>query len=85
MGAGGGRRYVTGEWTTGEEAKRMAREAMLKPKVEKPPLDDLLYEAWGVIANVSEGDWTKQPQEWQDAARRWRDRWHEHLEGGNET
>ena len=36
--------------------------------------------AWGVIANVSEGDWTKQTEEWQEAAKRWRDEvWHPAL------
>ena len=28
---------------------------------------------WIVLANVSGGDWTKQSQEWQEAAERWRD------------
>jgi len=28
---------------------------------------------WVVLANVSEGDWTKQTEEWQKAAARWRD------------
>ena len=28
---------------------------------------------WVVLANVSEGDWTKQTAEWQEAAARWRD------------
>ncbi len=40
---------------------------------------DLLYQAWGVIANVSQGDWAQQTPEWQDAAKRWRDAWHETL------
>lgn len=40
----------------------------------------LLYQAWTVIANVSEGDWTKQPFEWQAAAGRWRDSWHSAME-----
>jgi hypothetical protein len=34
---------------------------------------------WVVLANVSEGDWKKQPQEWQDAAARWRDEYHKAL------
>ncbi len=42
-------------------------------------MSELTYDAWGVIANVSEGDWTKQPQEWQDAAKRWRDDFHASL------
>lgn len=29
--------------------------------------------AWGLIANVSGGDWDKQSSEWRDAAKRWRD------------
>lgn len=42
--------------------------------------DDLLYEAWGVIANAS--DWivdSEQARQWQAAAIRWRDRWHATL------
>ncbi|HWP71909.1 MAG TPA: hypothetical protein VNM36_12430 [Gemmatimonadaceae bacterium] len=27
---------------------------------------------WSVVANVSEGDWTKQSPEWQEAAAHWR-------------
>lgn len=30
-------------------------------------------EAWGIIANASGGDWTKQSREWVTAAERWRD------------
>jgi hypothetical protein len=46
-----------------------------------PPadVDELLMEAWGVIANVSEGNWGAQPPEWVAAAERWRDRWHARL------
>ncbi len=35
--------------------------------------DDSIELAWGLIANVSEGDWTKQKKDWQDAAAKWRD------------
>lgn len=41
--------------------------------------DDLLYEAWGVIANAGGGDWTTQTDEWVEAAVRWRDRFHAHI------
>ena len=37
---------------------------------------DCLNYAWTIICNVSEGDWTKQTQEWQDAAARCRDQYH---------
>lgn len=41
---------------------------------------EALMSAWVVIANVSEGDWTKQTEEWQEAAKRWRDEvWHPAL------
>jgi hypothetical protein len=28
---------------------------------------------WTAVANASNGDWSKQSPEWQEAARRWRD------------
>lgn len=34
---------------------------------------DALETAWGIIANASGGDWTKQSEEWRGAAERWRD------------
>ena len=36
-------------------------------------LEDVLETAWGLIANVSQGDWTKQHPDWQEAVVRWRD------------
>lgn len=36
-------------------------------------VDDVLMTAWVLLANVSEGDWTQQTEEWQEAVRRWRD------------
>lgn len=44
------------------------------------PSDDLGYMAWTIIANVSEGDWTQQTDEWQAAAVRWRDQFHASLD-----
>jgi hypothetical protein len=40
---------------------------------------DLLESAWGIIANAGGGDWTTQTAEWQEAARRWRDSYHEAI------
>ena len=34
------------------------------------PYDELLHEAWQIIANVGGGDWKKQPPEWQYTAHR---------------
>lgn len=41
---------------------------------------DLLMTAWGLLANVSEGNWERQTDEWQDAVKRWRTRFHERLD-----
>jgi hypothetical protein len=40
----------------------------------------LAYWAWTILANVSEGDWTKQTPEWQEAVVRWRDAFHKALD-----
>lgn len=37
--------------------------------------DNLLETAWAIIANVSAGDWSQQPEEWRTYAGRWRDKW----------
>lgn len=43
-----------------------------------PQSDDLLYEAWGIIANAS--GWIDDPEgAWTKAAIVWRDRWHKTL------
>ena len=42
---------------------------------ENPDAAELLEQAWGIIANVSGGDWEKQPEEWRTWAAHWRDRW----------
>lgn len=46
---------------------------------------DLLETLWGLIANVSNGDWAKQPKEWQEATVKARDIYHKWIdEGKNE-
>ena len=37
---------------------------------------DLLESAWGIIANAGGGDWTTQTDDWQIAAARWREKYH---------
>lgn len=39
------------------------------------PLGDAVKAAWGLIANASGGDWSKQSPEWVQAAERWRDKY----------
>ena len=46
------------------------------------PPDDLLYLAWGVIANAP-GAWDDDT-EWRRAAMRWRDQWHATLDDGSD-
>lgn len=41
---------------------------------------DAAHMFWGVVANVSEGDWSKQSPEWQAAAARARDHYHQALD-----
>lgn len=67
------------------ERTRLLRDALSNPvadahaaKSEFTPRDvaELMLAlelAWGVIANVSAGDWTQQSPEWQAAAGHWRD------------
>ena len=43
---------------------------------------DMAEMAWGIIANAGEGDWTRESHDWQKAAARWRDNYHEFLEHG---
>jgi hypothetical protein len=53
-----------------------------EPKLTRPlcPEDTLLLaKAWGIIANVSAGDWERQSHEWRLAAAAWRDEYHTRL------
>ena len=36
-------------------------------------LEEALEGSWSIIANVSDGDWTRQKPYWQDYVFRWRD------------
>ena len=43
--------------------------------------NELLEIAWGVIANAGEGNWSKESEDWQGAAIRWRDDYFGFLDG----
>lgn len=48
---------------------------------DEPPLvDDLLMFAWGLIANAGEGDWSRESEEWDVAAKKWHDQFHVRLD-----
>lgn len=52
-----------------------------------PAPDDLLYVAWGLIANACGGNWDEADRlspGWKAAAERWRDRWHATLGADDE-
>lgn len=40
------------------------------------PESDLLEAAWGLIANVGQGNWDTQTEGWKEAATRWREGYH---------
>lgn len=47
-------------------------------------LIDRLEYAWTIIANAGGGDWTKETEDWQHAAAKWRDEcWHTTLDESN--
>ena len=47
-------------------------------------LIDRLDYAWTIIANAGGGDWTKETQDWQQAAAKWRDEcWNRTLDESN--
>jgi len=62
------------EW---KESKRKMEaqltDACTQYRLQNVGLREDLELAWGIIANASGGDWSKESQEWQDAANRWRD------------
>lgn len=61
-----------------DENKRLHRDITIMGDVlrnaeaDNAALKDAAEMLWVVLANVSEGDWTKQTTEWQVAAARWR-------------
>ena len=40
---------------------------------------DMLEAAWGIIANAGNGNWANERDDWQEAAARWRERYHDLL------
>lgn len=42
-------------------------------------VEGILYMAWTIIANVSQGRWEEQNEEWQHAAAGWRQSYRTHL------
>jgi hypothetical protein len=55
----------------GQFVKRETRIGPDTPDNEMNALHEHIAAAWGIIANVSGGDWSKQTAEWQEAAQAW--------------
>jgi tryptophan 2,3-dioxygenase len=53
--------------------QQLLDEANLRLQERIKRLEDCIETAWGIIANVSGGDWTRQKPHWQEAVVRWRD------------
>lgn len=65
----------------GWEANRSSELERLRVEVvnlkgDKASLLDLAEMAWGVIANASGGNWHLERADWQEAAAKWRERYH---------
>lgn len=63
----------TGRGAYRERSSRCHKAQVLNLKERIKRLEDCIETAWGIIANVSGGDWTRQKPHWQEAAVRWRD------------
>jgi hypothetical protein len=59
-------------WMDGTLCRKLERE-LNSANARIKLLNDCLETAWGIIANVSGGDWTEQNPKWQKAVIRWRD------------
>jgi hypothetical protein len=63
--------------------ERTMHAAWRKRAEEAEAREDAMADAaemlWVVLANVSGGDWTKQPSDWQEYAARWRDSYYAAL------
>jgi hypothetical protein len=69
-----------GDQYTRQEVKDVRAELLAAIRATVPPRDvhaklreaqERIPWAWSIIANVSGGDWSKQSQDWQDAAAQW--------------
>lgn len=49
------------------------RAELAEARAQNAALDDIIFDAWGIIANAGRGNWTLEHPEWQEAAARWRD------------
>ncbi len=67
------------DWPYRNERGREILRALVSRLPALLAADTLTESAWEIIASVSRSNWSRQPIEWQDAARRWRDDYHKTL------
>lgn len=66
-----------------DDALRAAHAALSPPELTSTwPLSNMLESAWGIIANAGHGNWETQSPEWQLAAVRWRESYHQLVTSG---
>ena len=74
--------WLIGEWKHAvrrlASASKRDPEPCVRPSCTNPA--DLLELAWGLLANVSGGDWHQQTPTWHGAVIAWRDDWHRYLD-----
>ena len=63
-----------------KEADIKMKEFQAKEREISLLMQELLESAWGIIANVSGGEWSKQTLPWVNATVRWRDKYHGYLD-----
>jgi hypothetical protein len=61
-------------------AYRLQPEQLTELRAALSQMGDAAMSLWGVVANVSGGNWNQQSLEWQEAAKRSRDEWHRALD-----
>lgn len=73
-----GKRHAetTDRWAKTADMEREAKEVALLQNHER--LNALEW-GWSIIANAGGGDWAKESKDWQEAAAKWRDQYHEIL------
>lgn len=70
--------FIFSGWgATLDEAER----AVLENREPRWPSRSMLEAAWGIIANAWGGNWALASDEWREAAARWRDEYHDVLDG----
>lgn len=73
--------YIRPDGGRGCRACKTAQRLPAPPTPDPSDSDDdsLLMAAWGLLANVSGGEWGEQHSDWVAAVVRWRDQFHAHL------